>query len=118
MAQLRKHSQNVIIDYISFVCFGLLVITGFLLHLKLPAGSHNATLIGYNRHQWGEFHFWVAIIFIVGIIVHLILHIPWIKSTLSTNKGEKQRFILLLFSFTVYTILLFSLGVLLTPIIK
>lgn len=118
MALTRKHSQNVLIDYISFVCFGLLTVTGFLLHWRLPPGSRDATLIGYSRHQWSEFHFWVAIVFISGIIVHLILHIPWIKSTMSPNKGEKQRYTLLIFSFTMYTILLFSLGLFFSPIIK
>lgn len=118
MALLRKHNQNVLIDYISFVCFGLLTMTGFLLHWRLPHGSKNATLIGYSRHQWGEFHFWVAIAFVSGIIVHLILHLPWIKVTMSPEKGEKQRYILLIFSFTVYAILLFSLGLLLSPIVN
>lgn len=118
MGRSRKHNQNVVVDYISFVCFGALVITGFLLHWRLPHGSHDATLMGFSRHQWSEVHFWVAIIFILGITLHIILHTPWIKSTLSPKKGEKQRYTLLIFSITVYTILLFSLGIFLSPIIK
>ncbi len=118
MALSRKHNQNVLIDYISFVCFGLLTITGFLLHWRLPHGSHNATLIGYSRHQWSEFHFWVAIVFISGIIVHLVLHIPWIQATMSPAKGDKQRYNLLIFSFTVYTILLVSFGLMMSPIVN
>lgn len=118
MARARKHNQNVIIDYISFICFGLLVVTGFLLHWRLPHGSHNATLLGFSRHQWGEVHFLVAIVFTVGILFHILLHVPWIKSTMSPKRGVKQRYTLLIFLMTVYTILLFSLGVFLSPIIK
>lgn len=118
MGQLRKHSQNILIDYISFVCFGLLTVTGFLLRWRIPHGSRDATLIGYTRHQWGEFHFWVAIVFISGIIVHLALHLPWIKSTMSPIKGDKQRYTLLIFSFTLYTLLLFAFGLFFSPIMK
>ena len=114
----RKHTQNVIIDFISFVCMALLMVSGFLLHYKLPHGSHNATLIGYSRPQWGEFHFWVAIVFVSGILVHLLLHIPWIKSSMSPQHGEKQRYTLLVVSFAVYALLVISLGLFLSPVMK
>ena len=118
MPLARKHTQNLVIDFISFVCLAVLLLTGFLLHLRLPHGSHGATVLGLSRHQWSEFHFWVAIIFTAGIIVHMILHIPWIKSTLSPKLGDKQRYTLLIVSFSLYILLMMGLGLFLSPIIK
>ena len=118
MAGLRKHTQNVIIDMVSFVCMVILFVTGAVLHYRLPHGSHNATLLGQSRHEWADFHFWVALIFVAGIIVHMVLHIPWIKSVL-TPKDEKQRkYTALWFSFTLYALILFSLSLLVTPIAR
>lgn len=113
----RKHTQNLIIDFISFISMAVLLLTGFLLHLRLPHGSHSATVLGLDRHQWSEVHFWVAIIFTAGIIVHMVLHIPWIKSVISPKYGDKQRHMLLIFSFSLYVLLLLGIGLFLSPII-
>ena len=116
MAGLRKHTQNVVIDLISFVCMMVLLVTGFVLHYRLPPGSHNATILGQDRHEWGEFHFWVAIIFVAGIVVHMILHIPWIKSVLAPKDQNKRKNAVLWFSFTIYVLILFSFSLLMSPI--
>lgn len=118
MKMLKKHTQNVIIDFISFLCMMVLAITGILLHFRLPHGSHDATLMGFSRHQWGEFHFWVAIIFISGIFVHMLLHIPWIKSVLSPKEDIQRKYNVLIFSFSVYVLLIFTFLVALAPIMK
>lgn len=60
----------------------LLLFTGFIIKYILPAGSHGASLWGLTRHQWGDFHFWIAVAFVVTITLHLILHLPWIRASL------------------------------------
>lgn len=92
MNLLRKHTQNVIVDALSFVCMFILTITGFLIHYKLPKGSHNTTFLGLSRHDWGELHFWVAIILMIAITVHLFLHSSWIKGVVFSKKSDRKKY--------------------------
>ena len=116
MAAIRKHSQNVIIDSISFACMVILAVTGILLHFRLPHGSHNSTILGLTRHQWGEFHFWVAMVFVAGIIVHSLLHLPWIKSVIYPKDESRRRKAVLIFSLGIYALLIFTFVILMVPI--
>ncbi len=75
----RKHNQNLIIDIISFLNLVLLIITGSVMYFILPHGSRDKEWLGLTRHEWGDIHFWVAILFVVVIGVHLVLHWKWIK---------------------------------------
>ncbi len=81
MAEMRKHTQNKIIDLISFICMIGLITTGVILYWVIPPGSHGETLWGLTRHQWGDVHFWVAILFVIVMAVHLTLHFSWIKTS-------------------------------------
>lgn len=79
---MRKHTQNVYIDIVSFICITLLLLTGILLRYILPQGSRGESFLGLTRHEWGDVHFWVAVVFAIIITIHLILHLPWIKAAL------------------------------------
>jgi len=39
-----------------------------------------ASLLGLGRHDWGDIHFVLALVFIGLILLHLILHWTWIKT--------------------------------------
>ena len=78
---IRKHSQNVIIDLVSFICISALLLTGIVIHYVLPAGSRGNSFLGITRHEWGDIHFWIAIAFTFVILTHLVLHMPWIKAS-------------------------------------
>ena len=32
-----------------------------------------------TRHEWGSIHFYMAVVFVVLMIVHIVLHWTWIK---------------------------------------
>lgn len=87
---IRKHTQNIVIDVISFLCLILLLLTGLLIHYVLPRGSHDNTFWGLTRHEWGDIHFWIAIVFFSIIVIHLILHSSWIKASFF-SKGNRQK---------------------------
>jgi hypothetical protein len=90
MRSIRKHTQHVWIDTLSLVCMIVLTITGILLKFKMGRGAHGSTLWGWTRHQWGDFHFWVAVVLVVAITVHLLLHIPWIRGVIyPANNDDK-----------------------------
>lgn len=86
---IRKHTQNIVIDVISFLCLILLLLTGLLIHYVLPRGSQGNSVLGLTRHDWGDVHFWIAIIFVSVIIIHLILHSSWIKASLFSRKKRR-----------------------------
>lgn len=79
---MRKADVNLIINVAAFILFLLLASTGLLIWLVLPSGHGYLTVWGMNRHAWGDIHFWIAISFLVLIVIHLFLHWSWIKCML------------------------------------
>jgi hypothetical protein len=91
---MKRTTLNFIVDLISFVTFVVLVFTGFVIRFILPPGSGGGHGYGYRggrgaeeiksllsmtRHEWGDIHFVISIIFIVLMLIHLVLHWTWIK---------------------------------------
>ncbi len=61
--------------------FCALAATGLLLALRLPPGSrggHGLTVLGFDRHGWGDIHTWVSWGFLVLIALHLAVHWRWL----------------------------------------
>lgn len=85
---MKTPTKNYLVDTIAFICFVLLVSTGVILYYNLPKGSgHYNTIWTLDRHQWGDIHFWIAVIFLVVLAFHVFLHWRWI---VSLTKGKKQ----------------------------
>lgn len=45
-----------------------------------PGGAQVRRLFGLDRHDWGNIHFILALLFVFLILVHIVLHWTWIKS--------------------------------------
>jgi hypothetical protein len=74
----RSHT-NLIVDAVAFAAFVLLAATGILMRYVLPPGSgHFSTVWGMDRHEWGQIHFWIAVILTGVLTLHLLLHWSWI----------------------------------------
>ena len=72
---MKRSSIILLIDAIYFICFLFLTSTGILIHYLLPAGSGKwSSIWGMNRHEWGETHFWISVLFFSVLSIHLILH--------------------------------------------
>lgn len=57
--------------------------TGALLYWRLPPGSrggHGLSLFGLTRHEWGDFHAIIGLVFAVLILAHLWLAWKWLKN--------------------------------------
>ncbi|SMO75652.1 DUF4405 domain-containing protein [Gracilimonas mengyeensis] len=91
MNTVRKHTQNKIIDLVSFISMILLIGTGVIMYWVLPPGSHGENFLSLSRHDWGDIHFWIAVVFTVLVAYHLLLHLPWIKGSYFSfgNKSHK-----------------------------
>lgn len=89
---MRKANWNFLIDALSFVAFVLLVSTGVIMHYLLPPGTgRHLVLWGFDRHEWGAFHFWVAVALLVLLAVHLVLHWRWVVCMVRGREGGGSR---------------------------
>ena len=78
-----KSSKLWIVNVISFVLFVILGATGLLNWLVLPKGYEGrGSFLVSLRHFLIEVHEWAALLFLIVIGVHVILHWPYVKSNL------------------------------------
>lgn len=88
---MKTATLNLVVDILAFVAFMLLTATGVLLHLILPPGSgHFTVLWGMDRHQWGQIHFWIAVLLMISLVVHLLLHWRWIVSSIRGRPRQRD----------------------------
>ena len=82
------------VNVISFVLFSLLAVTGLVNWLVLPhGGGGRQGLLIVTRHLLMEVHAWLAMLFLLAIAIHLVLHGSYIKANLEKSgllKKEKQ----------------------------
>ena len=91
---MKRSALNFVIDFIAFLNLLALALTGLIMKYILPPGSgglgraaHDGrgresvkTLLSLSRHQWGSIHFYLALLFIILMALHIILHWNWIKN--------------------------------------
>ncbi|MEN6448920.1 MAG: DUF4405 domain-containing protein [Thermoguttaceae bacterium] len=86
---MSKTTVNAIIDAIAFAAFTLLTATGVLLKFILPPGSgHFSKLWGMDRHGWGHVHAVIALVLLVVLALHLLLHWRWIVAVVRGRPRE------------------------------
>ena len=92
---MRQATVNFIVDTVALVNLILLGATGVILKWVLPPGSGGGhgrgfrggrgpddvkQLLGLGRHDWGDVHFVLSLLFVFLMLVHLLLHWTWIKT--------------------------------------
>ena len=90
---MKRNTWNFILDGMLLLLFGGLVWTGFLIHYILPPrhGHFRGTellLWGWDRHDYGKIHFYLAITTLVLITAHLWLHWSWVCGTIRSLLGQ------------------------------
>ncbi len=72
-----------LVNTVSFILFSILTLTGLTNWLLLPKGyqAKGGFLISL-RHFLREIHEWTALLFILIVLVHLVLHWAYIQSNL------------------------------------
>lgn len=103
---MKRTSLNFIIDLVSFIILLGMVFTGLIMKYILPPGTgglgcslhggcgrgvHIKDLWSMGRHDWGYIHFWLAVLFVALMVVHIILHWSWIKSYFKSLLGYSQQ---------------------------
>lgn len=80
---IPKQTQRWIVNVISFVLCCLLAITGLINWLVLPHGiGRRERLLLEMRHLIRDVHGWLAVFFLLVVVIHLLMHRSYIRSTL------------------------------------
>lgn len=81
---MQESDWRYVVDVILFVCLGGMTLIGVLLGLVIPAGPVAAEsakyFLGLHRHQWGNIHAYLSIVFVVLMVVHIVLNWKWVKT--------------------------------------
>jgi len=92
---MKRVTTNYLVDAAAFLDLIILMATGVILKWVLPPGSGGGygrgyrggrgpedvkQLLGLGRHDWGDIHFILSLLFVFLMLVHLILHWNWIKT--------------------------------------
>jgi hypothetical protein len=100
---MKRPQLNFVVDAASFVAFLLLLTTGLALRYQLPPGSGGleghgggpgsadrtvTLLLGLSRHEWGSIHFWIAVVLLAVLALHVALHWNWI---ICIVRGKQQQ---------------------------
>lgn len=76
-----RASLNRALNLALFLGGCLLAGTGWLMDQRLPRGraGHGLTVLGWDRHQWGDLHAWTGYVLVVLVGLHLLLHAAWLR---------------------------------------
>jgi len=102
---MKRTTLNFIIDLVSFINLLALAFTGLIMKYILPPGTggrgrqlHGGAgrepikdLWSMTRHEWGDIHFYLALLFVILIVVHIILHWGWIKNYCKSFLGFSRK---------------------------
>ena len=80
---MDKSKLNFVIDALMFLCLMAMAGLGFLMKYPLPSGrdswaKYGSNLqfswLGWDRHDWGDIHLYLAFTLLSLLVLHVILH--------------------------------------------
>jgi hypothetical protein len=98
---MRHATVNFVVACAGFVLLLAVTTSGIIIKYVLPrgsgrrwrggrggaeAGENIRELLSMPRHQWLDIHFWLAVAFVVLVIIHILLHWSWFKSYSCSKK--------------------------------
>jgi hypothetical protein len=114
---VKKSNLIAIIDLVAFAAFLLLTTTGVLLRYLLPERSgHWKTILGLNKHEWGTLHFWIAVVLLFVLALHLLQHKKFIRNIFRGRNKEKMNVRMALGIIGLIAIILLALLPLISPV--
>lgn len=89
---MNRTKTNYCIDALALITLVLLASTGLVERYLLPPGTgHFKVLWNMTRHQWGEIHFWIAMLLLAVLTIHIALHWKWIACVTKGRKPATSR---------------------------
>jgi hypothetical protein len=71
-------NKNIALDALAYFSFCAMAGTGLLLEFRLCEDTRG-TVLGLAAEDWRDIHEWVAYLFVAMVVLHLVLHWPWIR---------------------------------------
>jgi hypothetical protein len=101
---MRRATVNFIIDLVGFISLVGIVATGYIMKYVLPPGTGGRgqraqggqgggqirDLWSMTRHEWGSVHYYLALLFLVLMVVHIVMHWDWIKAYVKSYYGSRR----------------------------
>jgi uncharacterized membrane protein YhaH (DUF805 family) len=87
---MDKAKSNYWLGWVLFLVGLGLAVSGFVRWLVLPSGRGGGRgyydggglpveqVFIFDRHTWGDIHEWLAVVFLILVLVHIALHWSWI----------------------------------------
>lgn len=88
----KKSTTFFYVNTIIFFPFILLALSGLLIQFNYHLGdmADTAVVLGLNRYEWLLLHKITAVISIIGLSVHLFLHMSWLKTVFFKKLFKKS----------------------------
>jgi hypothetical protein len=121
---MDKSKLNVIIDALMFLCLMAMAGLGLLMKYTLPAGrdvwakyGRNLAFfwLGWDRHDWGDLHLYLAFILLSLLALHIILHWQQILGLFQRLVPDSRRRHRIALIFLLLSLLLIYFPFLITP---
>lgn len=80
-----------ILDLFSFATLTLMLSTGIFLKFTLPPRSGGNEVWGLTRHDWGNIHYYLSVVFLLFMSAHLVAHAKFIKSVIM-GKAQTEKY--------------------------
>ena len=121
---MAKPKLNFIIDAAMFLCLMAMAGLGFLMKYTLPSGrdvwaryGSNLQLswLGWDRHDWGDIHLYLAFTLLSLLVLHIILHWRQILGLFQRVVPDSRRRYRIALVFLLLSLLLIYFPFLITP---
>ena len=121
---MDKPKLNFVIDALMFLCLMAMAGLGFLMKYVLPSGrdawakygsNRQFSWLGWDRHDWGDIHLYLAFTLLILLVLHVILHwqqILGLFQRLVPDPRQRYRIALI---FLLLSLLLIYFPFLITP---
>jgi hypothetical protein len=92
---LSRTDWKYLVDTLLVLSFLGLLTIGLLLAFVIPEGpaapGRSKYLLGLHRHQWGDVHTVLSVVFAALVIVHVVLAWKWVRGKASALFGRRWR---------------------------
>jgi hypothetical protein len=113
---MKKVTLNYWLDVIAFLEFAFLTSTGVLIEYSLPERSGRSTVWGLTRHEWGDYHFYIAIALFATLALHIVLHWNWIVNLTRGHAKASSGWRLLLGVLALIVVILMASAPVASPV--
>ena len=90
---MDKNKVKFVNDILIFIIFLIIALSGFILWFVYPAGKNSGQAgirFLFDRFGWLGIHKWLALAFIILILLHLIFSFSWIMGMFKKTFTKQQ----------------------------